>query len=447
MSLLPSSASTVNEAPLTLSGLPRAIVHADCDAFFASVEQALRPELKGRPVITGKERGIASAMSYEAKRRGVVRGMRLSEIKKICPDAILLPSDYETYSLFSKRFHGILRRFTPDVEEYSIDEAFCDISGLRRMHHTSYENIAQKIKDTAERELGITVSVGLSLTKSLAKICSKEKKPSGFTCVKGYELHEFLKKMPTGRVCGFGANTVSLLAKHGITTVLDYIRRPEIFAKKLLGKIGTELWHELRGDLVYPLATSQDKHQASLGKTKTFTPPSSDRDFVKAQALRNLESAFIKLRRHRLSAGTISLYLTEERYRSFGASAELTRPTSATLEAVPVVSKMFDEIFAEGLRYRRAGVVLQDLTANTELQFDFFEDPCRIRAMRKVSEVMDAVNSVYGKHTLHLGVTDAVRRFSQHLGERGDTAARKLNLLKGETFRRRLAIPVWNVKV
>ena len=110
--------------PITLHSLPKAIAHIDCDAFFASVEQAMNPALKGLPVITGKERGIASAMSYEAKRRGVTRGMRLFEVKRICPDAVILPSDYETYSLFSKRFYGILKRFTPDVEEYSIDEAF-----------------------------------------------------------------------------------------------------------------------------------------------------------------------------------------------------------------------------------------------------------------------------------------------------------------------------------
>ena len=169
--------------PITLHSLPRAFVHIDCDAFFASVEQALNPELKGRPVITGKERGIAAAMSYEAKRLGVTRGMRLFEIRKLCPQAVLLPSDYETYSLYSKRLYAILRRFTPDIEEYSIDEAFAELSGLRRIYRTSYEQIALKIKETAEKELGITVSVGLSLTKSLAKICSKQNKPSGFTCV------------------------------------------------------------------------------------------------------------------------------------------------------------------------------------------------------------------------------------------------------------------------
>ena len=223
--------------PVNLHSLPKAIAHIDCDAFFASVEQSLDPTLKGKPVIVGKDRGIAAAFSYEAKRAGVVRAMNLSEIKKLCPDAIFLPCDYETYSLVSQRFYAIIRRFTPEVEEYSIDEAFADLTGLRRVYRNSYESIALEMKNTLERELGITVSVGLSLTKSMAKICSKENKPSGFTCVKGYELHDYLKKIKTERVCGFGPASVALLAKFGIHTGWDYIQRPETFARKHLGKI------------------------------------------------------------------------------------------------------------------------------------------------------------------------------------------------------------------
>ncbi len=444
---MPISENINSFAPLTLESLPRAIIHVDCDAFFASVEQAMNPELKGKPVITGKERGIASAMSYEAKRRGVTRGMRLFEIRKICPEAVILPSDYETYSLFSKRFYGIIRRFTPDVEEYSIDEAFADLSGLRRVYRTSYPEIALKLKDTIESELGITVSVGLSLTKSLAKICSKENKPSGFTCVKGYELHEFLKKIPTERVCGFGPNSVALLKKNGVHTVYDFLIRPHLFAKKLFGKVGEELWHELRGQPVYPIQTAPKDDQISLSKTKTFTPASNDKDFVRAQLLRNLESAFIKLRRHRLRAKAISVYLLDEQFHSKGLYSELTRSTAATGEAAEIASKLFEIIFDHSLKYRRTGVVLNHLEPDRETQYDLFEDICRVKAIREISKVVDEVNSLYGKHTLHLGSTDVLSRFNQHLGDRGDWASRKKNLLKGETFRQRLKLPLWNVKV
>ena len=122
--------------PLTLHSYPQAIVHIDGDAFFASCEQANNPELKGKPVVTGKERGIAASMSYEAKARGVVRGMPIRDIFKVCPEVVLLPSDYEMYSLLSKRFYAIVWRFTPEVEEYSIDECFADLTLQRHFSLT-----------------------------------------------------------------------------------------------------------------------------------------------------------------------------------------------------------------------------------------------------------------------------------------------------------------------
>jgi len=148
----------------SLHSWPRAIVHIDGDAFFTSCEEAIHPELKGKPLITGGERGIVACASYPAKRRGVARGVPLHQAKRICPELIILPSDYETYSLFSRRMFNIMRRFTPDVEEYSIDEAFCDITGLRRSLRSSYAGIAEKMKASIERELGLSVSAGISLT-------------------------------------------------------------------------------------------------------------------------------------------------------------------------------------------------------------------------------------------------------------------------------------------
>lgn len=175
--------------PLSIHGFPRAIVHIDGDAFFASCEQARDPKLKGKPVITGKERGIVASMSYEAKALGVTRAMRIFEVKKICPQAVILPSDYETYSLLSRRFFSIVRRYTPDVEEYGIDECFADLTGLRRAQRMNYITMAQKIKEALDTELGFTFSVGLAPNKVVAKIGSKWKKPSGLTAIMARDIH------------------------------------------------------------------------------------------------------------------------------------------------------------------------------------------------------------------------------------------------------------------
>src|ERR1041385_8772385 len=223
-------------APFATRSFPRAVLHIDGDAFFASCEQSRRPKLQGRPVVTGKERGIAASMSYEAKARGVTRGMRISEIRKLCPDAIILPSDYETYSLLSKRFFAIVRRYTPDVEEYSIDECFADLTGLRAPLRMSYLTMAERMKKELDAELGFTFSVGLAPNKVVAKIASKWAKPSGLTAIPGRELHRFLATLPVEKVWGIGPNTTALLQKHGIRTALEFAQRQEPWVKKYLSK-------------------------------------------------------------------------------------------------------------------------------------------------------------------------------------------------------------------
>ncbi len=155
---------------LSVHSWPQAIAHLDADAFFVSCEQASVPALKGKCVAVGKERGIVIALSYEAKAKGVKRGMFVSDAKRICPGIIILDSNYETYGLFSVRMFEILKRFSPKIEEYSIDEAFVDLTGLRRLYSCSYEEIALKIQNTIEKELSISVSIGISITKVLAKI-------------------------------------------------------------------------------------------------------------------------------------------------------------------------------------------------------------------------------------------------------------------------------------
>ncbi len=432
---------------IQLSSFPRPIIHIDCDAFFTSVEQALHPELRGKPVVTGKERGIVACASYEAKALGVKRPMRLWEAKKLLPQLICLPSDYETYSLYSKRMFAIIREFTPEVEEYSIDEAFADLSGLRRVYRAGYSDIAWKIKEAIQAQLGLTVSVGLSASKTLAKIASKHQKPNGFVVVRANELQHFLPKVELDRVCGFGPNTVALLKKHSIHGCWDYVARPELWAKQLLGKIGVELWHELRGDAVYPIVTAEKTDYASIGKTKTFTPPSSDKNFVRAQLIRNMESAFIKLRRYRLRAKWICVFVRNQEFKSWGAEAELDRATSSIYEAAPLVNQLFEKIFREAVPYRLTGIILSKIEPDGPAQYSLFDDVPKIESFRSIDRVIDEVNELYGKHKLHLGTSLWLARHKQHISERGDLPQRKSELLKGETFRQRLAIPVWNVKV
>ena len=427
------------ETPFTLHSFPRAIVHLDGDAFFASVEQSVHPELKGRPVVTGKERGIIACASYEAKAIGIKRGLKLFEAVKMCPELVVLPSDYETYSLYSKRMFAIMRRFTPEVEEYSIDEGFADISGLRRIHRAPYEEIARRMQAAVGSELGITVSAGLSVSKSLAKLASKFRKPAGFTAVRGRHIHLFLQRTGLEKVWGFGPNTVHLLAKHGLKTAWDFAVRPEEFASRLLGKPGREIWHELRGEAVYGINTEEKSTYASISKCKTFAAPSGDRDFVYAAMVRNLESAFIKLRRHRLRAKTLAVVLRRQDFSQAGGEAVLNRATAATQEAVPAARALFEAIYTDGATYRATMVVLGKLEADAAAQGDLFEDRVRVEKLFRVSATIDALNNRFGKHTLGLGPALFLNR--QSAAPRAEKALRKTALLPGETARRRLGLP------
>jgi len=426
---------------ITLSSYPKAIVHIDGDAFFASCEQAQQPSLKGKPLITGKERGIISSASYEAKALGIKRGISISEAKRIYPQLIVLSSDYETYSLYSQRMCAIIRRFSPDVEEFSIDEAFCDITGLRRMYHTSYPTIAKTIKETIQKELDITVSVGVSLSKTLAKICSRYQKPDGFTAIAGYRLDEFLKDISLEMVCGFGKNTVELLNKYGIENVLDYIQKPLFFAKSLLGKIGEELWLELRGESVYPISNAPKEKYLSISKTKTFTPASKEKDFVRAKLLRNLESACIKLRRHKLSASGLTIYLRSADFINRGLSAQLNRHSSSTIDFTGICSRLFEMTFNPGISYRATGIILFDIVNQGLDDRTLFDDPLRIKKINRLYTAMDNINARYGKHTVHLAAAHGAG-IPKEAHPRNTMARRKKELLKGETFRRRLGIPL-----
>ena len=236
---------------------PKAIIHVDGDGFFAACEVARNPSLRGKPVVTGAERGIVSAATYEAKALGISRGIRLSDVKKICPEAIIVSSDYELYSLYSLRMYEIMRRYTPMVEEYGIDECFGDLTGLRRMHHLGYEEIARKIKDDLQQELDITFSVGLSCTKVLAKIGSKYAKPNGFTPIRLIEKDTYLGNTKVGAVWGIGPQTAELLNKYGVQTALEFIHKDEAWVKRILTKPGHELWQELQGIPVYELNTEK----------------------------------------------------------------------------------------------------------------------------------------------------------------------------------------------
>ncbi|GLI54480.1 DNA polymerase Y family protein [Thermodesulfovibrio yellowstonii] len=387
----------MTEQPLIIQSWSKAILHLDADGFFASVEQATNPVLKGKPVVVGAERGMATAVSYEAKARGITRGMLVHEIKRLCPDAVLVESDYEKYSLFSVKMFEIIRRFSSQVEEYSIDEAFVDLTGLRRVYRCSYGEIGMRIKETIKRELGITVSVGVSLTKVLAKVASKNRKPDGLTVIPGKDVHLYLKELPIEKIWGIGPNTASYCEKLGIRTALDFARKNENFIKRYFTKPHQEIWHELNGRSVYPVVTEPKRTYKSISKVKTFNP-TSDRNVVYGHLIENIDNAFFKARRYGLSTNRVIVFIKRQDYRDIACEIVLTEYTSYPEILFPSVRDAFLSLYKEGVRYRQTGVILLGLSAVR--QGSLFEASTRVEKIEKLYNVIDYLKVKFGRDIL-----------------------------------------------
>lgn len=435
---------------------PRAILHIDGDSFFASCEVAKNPLLRGKMVITGKERGIVSSMSYEAKRRGVTRAMPIHEIKKKFPEAIILPSDYETYSLFSNRMYAIVRRYCPLVEEYSIDECFADLTGLRRTLRMPYPEMAAAIKRELEVELGMTFSMGLSATKVLAKIGSKWNKPSGLTVIPLSEANHFLRETRAVQVWGIGPNTAAYLEKFGIHTALDFVNRDEQWVRGKLSKPIIEIWQELNGTSVYEVHPEDRESYQSISKTRTFTPSSRDRALVFSQLSKNVENACIKARRWGLASPEIFFFLKSQDFKYHGCAVKLSHPSCIPQEILGAVEKFFPQVFDAGLDprrpggvgaptessgYRATGITLMKLRDADQVQLDLFGAVLHSEGVRHLFESVDELCATFGKHTLFLASSMHAMTQGAHQNARGDLPERHRNLFPGENYRQRINIP------
>lgn len=377
---------------------PQAVLHVDGDAFFASVVQAVHPELKGRPIATGGERGVAIAVSYEAKRMGVKRCMPAWEIKKICPDCIMVQSEFKLYHIFSRRMFEIVRTFSPIVEEYSIDEAFADISDLPRMYKTDYYSIGEKIKKKIEDSLGITVSVGISATKSLAKIGSNYKKPSGLVVIDPQNSSDILKTLPVQDVWGIGYRITARLKELNIHTAFDYISHSEAFIKKHLSKPYLETWRELQGIMMYKINTQAHTEYKSLSKISTFTP-TRDKDVLWAKLMSRVEEAFEKARRYHYNVGRIGLVLKTQAFTFQGIEIKLSEKACYPYLIKDKLREGFLKIFNPGTLYRATMCNLNDFEETTSHQSLLFPEK------KVLQEKIKKIYPLYEKHQIKFGTS------------------------------------------
>lgn len=390
---------------LSTRSYPRAIVHFDADSFFASVEQVMNHNLRGKAVVTGGERGAATSVSVEGKKLGLYRGMSLRDMKKVCPDVVIVSSDYTSYSIFARRMYSIAREFTSQVEEYSIDECFADITGLRSQFRTSYEGIALLIQKRLHEDLGITFGVGLGPSKTIAKIASKMNKPAGFTPIPAREIHTVLKDIPIGSLWGVGFSTSFRFEKLGVNTALDFALKSDGWLKEnAFAKPYRDIWLELNGAFVRKLATTPDDSIGSILQSRTFTP-TKDRNVLFSQLAKNVEGACVKARRHGVRASSCRFYLKTQEFRYEGKNLSMSIPLNDPREFLRLIEAHFDSVYVPGTMYRASGFGLYSITSEHAIMPDLFGESVRVESQSKLIEAMDSLNRKYGKHTLHLGVS------------------------------------------
>ncbi len=373
----------------------RTILHVDLDAFFAAVEQRDRPELRGRPVIVGGEpggRGVVSAASYEARQFGVHSAMSLREAQRRCPDGVFVPVDGHRYQQASRDVMEVLRRFTPQVEPISIDEAFLDVTGSMALFGDG-EAIGRAIKSAVRDEVHLTVSVGVARTKLVAKIASDLRKPDGLVVVPPGEEAAFLAPLPISRLWGVGDKTATVLADYGVRTIGDLAALPPDVVIRRFGKHGASLVERARGIDADPV--HQGEPAKSVGHEHTFDVDTSDPEVIERTLLALSDGVAGRLRSADVRASTIAVKIRDSSFRTITRQRTLDEPTDLT-EPIYRVALALARPEVRGIRVRLLGVSASHLGEREQLGMFATEDPRR----RAAIEAADSVRRRFGSQAI-----------------------------------------------
>ncbi len=376
----------------------RTILHVDLDAFFASVEQRDRPELRGKPVIVGGDprgRGVVSAASYEARRFGVHSAMSLREAVRRCPDGVFLPVDGRRYQQASREVMAILRRFTPQVEPISIDEAFLDVTGSRQLFGDG-RAIALAIKAAIREDVDLPVSVGVATTKLVAKIASDLRKPDGLVVVEPGEEAAFLAPLPISRLWGVGEKTARAFADYGVRTIGDLAAlSPDLLVRRF-GKHGGSLASRARG--VDEDRVHEGDPAKSVGHEHTFDVDTSDRETIERTLLAMSDGVAGRLRSAGVRASTIAVKIRDSSFRTITRQRTLPEPTDMT---DPIFRAAVELARPEvrGIRVRLLGVTASNLGGREQLGLFPSDEPRR----RAAIEAADTIRRRYGERAVTRG--------------------------------------------
>lgn len=342
---------------------PRCILHADMDAFYASVEQRDRPELRGRPVVVGGAgpRGVVAAASYEARVFGVRSAMSSAEARQRCPELVFVSGDMARYAGESRRIFEIFRRYSPLVEGLSLDEAFLDLTGSERLLGPP-RDAAERLRREVRETTGLAVSVGIGPIKMVAKIASGMAKPDGCCEVRPDDVRAFLDPLPARKIWGVGPVAAERLERLGLRTIGDLARTDPDALRRTLGDFGVSIGRLARGEDVREVEPHREA--VSLSEENTFDADVADRETLERTILAHAEAVARRLRRKALMARTVVLKWRLGRRRQAGPRGYPARTRQATLaiatddggEIARVAISLLDDALAEPVRLLGVGV-------------------------------------------------------------------------------------------
>ena len=336
------------------------ILHVDMDAFFASVSELDYPQYKGKPLVVGAgARGVVLSANYAARKFGIKAAMPVSRAQRMAPNAIFIPPDHERYSQVSRKVMEIFFEFTPHVEPLSLDEAFLDVTGSRKLFGSG-RNIAELIRKRVFASEKITCSVGIATTKFIAKLASGRCKPNGILEIAHNRVLTFLHPLPVSEIWGVGPKTNEELQALGLRTVADIANTPLETLKRALGASAGESLYELAWARDYREVVA-DAPEKSISAAETFAYDLEDQDEIFRELLRLTERAGARLRARSLRSKTIGLKVRFSDFTNLTRSKTLPLSISGSHEIYEVAKELYLSLKINGSRIRLLGVSLEQL--------------------------------------------------------------------------------------
>lgn len=389
------------------------------DAFFAAIEQRDRPELRGLPVLIGGtgRRGVVSTASYEARPFGCRSAMPMAVARRLCPDAVVLPTDGRKYAAVSERLFELLRDVTPLVEPLSVDEAFLDVTGCERLWGDAV-SVARKLKARVREDLQLTASVGVAPNKFLAKLASDLEKPDGLTVIEEEDIDRVLPPLPVERLWGVGPRTAERLHAAGVRTIGDLRAWSVPDLERAFGSSGPHFARLARGQdtrVVVP-----DGRAKSISQERTFPVDLEDPEDVRDVLRGQVEDVARRLRRAGLKARTVGLKIRYGQFETISRSLTLRVASDGTAELMEAAFTLYARWVRRGFQpVRLIGMGASQLVEPGGEQLGLFPEPGRVRDAR-LDQALDALKDRFGGTVIGRGLSPKPARSDGEVPEPGD---------------------------